>query len=229
MMVERFAVQRANQCDVVDTRGDVRQEIRDFHAAPAVATKRTRTAHQDGRVLLDERKPHLVGHRVRQLLTVKLVELGLGVEQIELARRAGHEQEDAILGFRSEMRPLRGKRIAGVRRRRQDVVFVQQGSQRDGTEPTGRRGQKVAARPVDVFRERVHVHTRIKVRPSTPSPIFATRHRPSREYSNVSPRSTNGGRSPSGRSNMPTRTAVGMPPDTHRRRVKSPAWRAFQG
>ena len=48
-----------------------------------------------------------------QRLAVQSREVGLGVEGIEVARPAGHEQEDDALGRRLEVRLLRRERIGG--------------------------------------------------------------------------------------------------------------------
>ena len=40
-----------------------------------------------------------------------LLEIRLGIVEIDLAGRAGHEQEDDVPGFRSEVRIFRGERV----------------------------------------------------------------------------------------------------------------------
>ena len=59
-----------------------------------------RAAQQRGRLLLDEGEAHVLGHRLGQRLAVQFVELRLGVEQVDLARRAFEVDADAVLGLR---------------------------------------------------------------------------------------------------------------------------------
>ena len=54
-------------------------------------------AQQRGRVFLQKGEPHVLDQRLGQLLAVQFVELRLGIEQVDLARRAFHENEDAAL------------------------------------------------------------------------------------------------------------------------------------
>ena len=56
------------------------------------------------RLLLNEREPDALGHRFRQLLAVQLIQLRLGIEQIDVARRSFRQEKDAVLGFRGEVR-----------------------------------------------------------------------------------------------------------------------------
>ena len=59
------------------------------------------------RVRIDERGPIALEQLGRRQRAVVLHELRLVVEQLQMARRPGHEQEDDILRPRREMRPLR--------------------------------------------------------------------------------------------------------------------------
>ena len=111
VVIELIGVQRANQADVVGTRGDVRQQIGKLHAALAVALEFSRAGPERG-VFLDKREPHVFQQRRRKLLAGQLGQLRLGIEQVELRRCAVHEQEDAPLGPRREMR-LRPRVAAG--------------------------------------------------------------------------------------------------------------------
>src|ERR1700709_1200972 len=47
------------------------------------------------------------GEAGRQRLAVEAGEVGLGVERVDVARPAGHEEEDDALGRRLVVRPLR--------------------------------------------------------------------------------------------------------------------------
>ena len=52
-------------------------------------------------------KPGFLQKRLRHRLAGELIDLRLGVEQIELGRSAGEKKEDAILRARLEVRRLR--------------------------------------------------------------------------------------------------------------------------
>src|SRR6266481_6312512 len=62
-------------------------------------------------IALDERKPFVIHEGRWDDLTIELLQLRLGREQLELARPAGHEQEDDALGARGEMRRSGRKRV----------------------------------------------------------------------------------------------------------------------
>src|SRR5262249_19767537 len=58
-----------------------------------------------------EREALVLDERFRRRLATQLVELRLVIEQLQLARAAGHEQEDHALGLRREVRLLRRQRV----------------------------------------------------------------------------------------------------------------------
>jgi hypothetical protein len=78
----------------------VRKEVADFEAAVAVRLKCEGAFHQiaDGPVVRAKLEVALVG------LPVVFGESRLRVERIDLARRAVHEEEDAVLRLRREVR-----------------------------------------------------------------------------------------------------------------------------
>ena len=100
---------RADQRDVVGVPVQVRHQVRHVHARLAVLAPLAMAAQAE-RVALEELAVDLA-EAGRQRLAVEPVQERLGVEQVHLARTAGHEQEDAALGLRGEMRRLRRQRV----------------------------------------------------------------------------------------------------------------------
>ena len=101
-----------------------------------------RAREQLRRVLLQKGEAHLIRHRVRELLSVQLLELRLRVEQIHLAHPALHVEEDATLRARHELRGLRRQRI---HRRREQSLRAEQ--RREGQPADAARGvhEEIAA------------------------------------------------------------------------------------
>jgi hypothetical protein len=93
-------VHRANQRDVVGVLGDVGKEVRYVHAALAILLEFPGRGHETaGRALGDDIVAH-AGHR----FALAFEQLGLGVEDIDLAGPAVAKNRDAIFRFRREMR-----------------------------------------------------------------------------------------------------------------------------
>ena len=88
----------------------VRQQFRQFRAALAVLGELELRPEQL-RVRIDERGAIALEQIGRRQRAVELGELRLVVEQLQMARRAGHEEEDDALGLRREVRLLRRERI----------------------------------------------------------------------------------------------------------------------
>ena len=96
---------RADETDVVGHRADVRQQLGQFHSALAVLPKAEGRAHQQ--IGLATRLKAL--DMLRMPLAAALLQLGLGIEQIDLAGPAVlHQQNDRL-------RPSR--KMAGPRRK----------------------------------------------------------------------------------------------------------------
>ena len=94
-------------------RRQVRQQLGQLGARLAVLLEREGRAEQPRRAL-DEREPLPLRNELRgNLLAVVLLQRRLVVEQIELRRRAGHEQIDDVLGLRREVRRARRERTVG--------------------------------------------------------------------------------------------------------------------
>ena len=88
---------------------------------------------------------------------MKLVEFGLGVEEVHLGWAAFHEDEDAGFGFGSEMRRAWSE---GIGRRgwigAYDAIGGEQGAQGGQADAGGGGGQEVAASEEDVAIEGIH-------------------------------------------------------------------------
>src|SRR5262249_49990896 len=87
-----------------------------------------------------------------QILAGQLRQLGLGVEQLELGRTAGHEQENDPLGPRLEVTPRQGSG-----RGRGGRVLVEQRGQGDGADAPAGGVEGLAARQgLVAFQREVH-------------------------------------------------------------------------
>ena len=117
-VVELVGVARADQADVVDDFRQMRQGLGEFEAALAVAGE-LELRPQHGGVGADEGVALTADDRRRERLAFHLGELRLVVEQIELARRAGHEQVDDGLRLAGEVGRMRGH---GVRPKQAAVL-----------------------------------------------------------------------------------------------------------
>ena len=109
-VVERVGDHPLDDGDVVDDRREVRQQLGELGAALAVPGELELGAEQL-RVGLDERGAIALDQLRRRQRAVELGELRLVVEQLQVAGRAGHEEEQDPLGLRCIMRRLRRQRI----------------------------------------------------------------------------------------------------------------------
>ena len=101
-MVELIGVAGADQTDVIDDLGKIRQGFGDFHARLTVAGELELRSH-DGGIGADEREPLAFRDRSRERLAVHLGEVRLEIEEIEMARCACHEEMDDGLGLAREV------------------------------------------------------------------------------------------------------------------------------
>ena len=124
-MIECVGVHRPDQRDVIDTRREMRKVVTQLHAALAMRLKLERAAHQDGGFLLNEREPHVLGHRLGQRLAVQFLQLRLLVEQVNLTRCPFEKDEDARLRLRCKVRLARCERVRRRFRRREQAVSLQ--------------------------------------------------------------------------------------------------------
>ena len=81
----------------------------------AVAAEAEPAPHHQRLVGLDREEPLPGEERLRQRLAGQRGELRLGVEQLDLARTPGEEDEDAVLGPGREVRRPRGERVCAGR------------------------------------------------------------------------------------------------------------------
>src|SRR5438132_1218530 len=124
----------------------MRKKIGQLHAAVAVRRELAVAAEQNGRFFLDEREADALRHRFRQLLAVQLVQLRLRIKQVDMARRAFRQKENAILRLRGKMRQLGREWIDRSIRRRigsEQAILLQQRRQRQGAEARGARGEEL--------------------------------------------------------------------------------------
>ena len=91
------AVAGADDRDIVDALGEVREQVGDFDAALAVAFEGALGAEQS-RFVVDELILRFA-ELGRPLLAVELVQQRLGIEGVHVAWTAGQEQEDHRLGL----------------------------------------------------------------------------------------------------------------------------------
>ena len=105
VVVDRLGEHRADDAELVDDLGGVRQEIADPGAVrPVLAEPELRTGERQRRLIAGHAgQPLALPHRVRQLLAVALVEHWLVVERLHLRRPAGHEEIDDALRLRREV------------------------------------------------------------------------------------------------------------------------------
>ena len=125
-----IGIARSNQRDIVGVGVQVRHEVRHVHSrlpilAPlAVAAQAERVGFEKLAVDLAEAR--------RQRLRVEPVQERLGVEQVHLARAAGHEQKNAALGLGRQVARPGSQRTGG---RRGPCVACQQIGQPEQAEP----------------------------------------------------------------------------------------------
>src|SRR5439155_9024800 len=91
----------------------MREHLAEREAALADALEFALAAHE-GFVAFEEGETLTFKKTFGRRLAVELAELGLVVEQLQLARRAGHEEVDDVLDLRREVALSRGKWVGGV-------------------------------------------------------------------------------------------------------------------
>ncbi len=101
-VVEGVRVHRLHDAEFVGDGGDVGDELGEFGSGAAVAGE-LEAGSEEGGVRVDEGGPVTLEEFGGGKLAVPLRELGLVVEQLEMAGCAGHEEEDDALGAGSEM------------------------------------------------------------------------------------------------------------------------------
>ena len=116
-MDHAIGITRSDQRDIVGVSVQVRDQVRHVHSRLPILAPLA-VAAQAERVGLEKLAVNLA-EAGRQRLRVEPVQERLGVEQIHLARAAGHEQENAALGLGRQDGPaLASQRPGGSRRPR---------------------------------------------------------------------------------------------------------------
>ena len=102
-VVKLFGIHRLDDGDVVHHLRQMRQLVRELRAALAVFGKR-KARPQHGGITLDKGVALITDYRRRKRLALQRPELGLFVEEFQLARRTGHEKVNRRLGIRRDVR-----------------------------------------------------------------------------------------------------------------------------
>ena len=111
-MVELLGVHGADEANVIGDGANVGQQIGKLHAAFAVTLPRPgRRPAEERSLRLQEGKANSFVEGFGQMFAIPLNQLRLGVKQIELAGSPRHENENARLCLRSEMRSAWCERI----------------------------------------------------------------------------------------------------------------------
>ena len=134
-VIKRIRVHRLYNGEVIDHSGEVRKQFGKLRAALAVFRELELRPEQRG-IRIDERGAIALEQFGGRQLAVPLRQLRLVVEQLQMARRSGHEKINHPLRLRREMRPLRGERIhAHVRAGAKKFSPAHQRTQRDCPQP----------------------------------------------------------------------------------------------
>ena len=149
LVVDGLGVHAADEANVVDVLGQIRQQFADPHAGLSVLGELEHRGG-DGKPLLaggHRREPLAHANRVGQILVEPLLHLGLIVEQVHLRRPADHVQIDDVLGLGCEVRAQRAVeahlagRGGGVGR----SIAAKQRRQRGGAQGIGSAAKKLPA------------------------------------------------------------------------------------
>ena len=102
---ERFMMARANDGQAVGVFSQFRKQIRNLQAGLPVTLERKRRGHQLAirRFHELEREPFRIEAGGKRL-AIEFAKQWFGIESFEMARPAGHEQEDHTLGLGEEVR-----------------------------------------------------------------------------------------------------------------------------
>ena len=129
-VVEVVGVDRLDEGEVVDDAGRVREAVRHPCTRLAVALEGAVDAQQIGRILgeaVHEGEALALHPGGGDGLAVQLLQFGFGFPQLELARSAGHEQVDDVLGFGCDVQLFEGR---SPRCRTEQRITREKGSQR---------------------------------------------------------------------------------------------------
>ncbi len=106
-MVDRGGVQRVDEADLVGDASGVGQELADPGPRLAILGELEGGTREWQRRLIPGHPGQTLTHpdRIRQLLSLALVQQRFVVERLQLGRPAGHEKVDDPLGLRGERQP----------------------------------------------------------------------------------------------------------------------------
>src|SRR5580700_7935494 len=99
-VVVRYSVGGTDQGDVIDDRADVREQLRDLGPGLSIPLERVGTGHDRPWKSL----PHHNLAESAEGLSVIFLENWFGIERVDVADSARHEQRDYGFGARLEMR-----------------------------------------------------------------------------------------------------------------------------
>ena len=148
-VVEDVGREALQPADFIDDLFVVRQHFAEREAALADALELALAAHQRF-VALEEGETLAFEQALRRRLAVQLAELGLVVEQLQLARGAGHEEVDDVLDLGGEMagrgaRGLAGSSLTFGAARGGDAVAGEELVEGDGADADAALAEEVAA------------------------------------------------------------------------------------
>ena len=141
-VIDVVGMHRADDADVVDARGQARQQLADFDPGFAVAVEFPRRGKQIARF-----RPLKFRLFKRQRLAVIGRQSRFGIEQIDMRRSAGHIEKNHPLGFGCEVRLPNGIGIGGPIGQGIGLrLLMEQAGQGERSEPAARLGQNVSPR-----------------------------------------------------------------------------------
>ena len=161
IVVDRLGIDRLHDCNVIDDRAGMRQQLAQPGAVFAVLLE-LEQRRGDGKSLLPGGHcgdPLAVADRVGQVLVEPVLHLGLIVEQVELRRSIGHEQPDHAfrLGGEVQGRQYAVSRVLARRRAGRQQRRIHHRGQRGRADAGGAASEKVAASfQQGVFLARIH-------------------------------------------------------------------------
>ena len=132
-VVESVGVHGLDEGEVVRDFSQARKKLREFGTRLSMFGELELGAEQGG-VWVDEGGAVIFDQICRGRFAVPLGQLRLVVEQLQVAWRASHKQEDDALGFGGKMR-LPGRERIRDRQGRSPAVFAEQLPEGDGAQP----------------------------------------------------------------------------------------------
>jgi hypothetical protein len=141
-VVAVFREQGTDDGNLIGMTGDVRQRLRKLQAGLTVLVELVRALEQVAGDLL------VIGHFLRRRLAVVFLQQRLGIEQVDVARPAVHEQLNHRPGLRGEVRWFRlhieGGRSGRIRAKR--FVIPEESRQSQAAKAAAKASQHATAR-----------------------------------------------------------------------------------